>query len=742
MNDKAVRLRNLFCAQAAERENEGSEEPLVLILMSKECLDCHGRGYKIVSTNICPQCKGKGKSKSIDFMKMSEKNLDNFLKNGAACAKCKGTGSIEVTTPCETCEGLGRIYTCKVCGERIKNPSDPEEEVCDSCALSQFVYALDESCDLKDVEAGKLYHGIVSSKASFGVFVDLNPHVRGLMHSSNVGVPPEVGDAVIVLVKSIKAGGKLDLIPKTPKKYETIELEKELPLKNSAQIDSNMKGRLIRIEGEVIQVKQTSGPTIFTISDEGGFVPCAAFESAGKRSYPHIDTGMVVSITGEVTLRDDQVQIEVMSMKLLTGEKEAIVRGRVEKVIDEKAAPANIPFLIESEILEELKPRMLHVAKEIKKAILHSTPIILRHHADADGITSAIAIERAILPLITEIGGADAEYYFYKRAPSKAPFYELADVTRDISFALEDLSRHGQKMPLVILVDNGSTEEDVPSMRQARVYGINMLVIDHHQPDKVVDQYLIGHVNPAHVGGDFGVTAGMLCAEIARMINPDISDMIKHLPAVSAVGDRSEVPEAEKYISLVSDRYSLEELKEMALALDYEQFWLKFSSGKGLIDDILDLGNHETHKKLVPLLCEQANAMIKEQLETCLFNVKSHKLANGAIMNVIDVENYAQKFTFPPPGKTSGEVHDVLTKRNPDKPVVTIGYGPDFAVIRSKGVLMNIPKIVRELREEIKGAGVSGGGHLVVGSIKFVEGMRTEVLSRLAEKIAVAEIQH
>ena len=74
--------------------------------------------------------------------------------------------------------------------------------------------------------------------------------------------------------------------------------------------------------------------------------------------------------------------------------------------------------------------------------------------------------------------------------------------------------------------------------------------------------------------------------------------------------------------------------------------------------------------------------------------------------------------------------------------MVTIGYGPDFAVIRSKGVLMNIPKIVRELREEIKGAGVSGGGHLVVGSIKFVEGMRTEVLSRLAEKIAVAEIQH
>jgi RecJ-like exonuclease len=724
------------------RESAVSEETPVLIFMSKECPDCHGRGYKVISTEVCPQCKGKGKAKSVDLMKISQNNIDSLLKSGAACEKCKGTGKIEKTEPCETCRGLGNIYVCRVCGAHIYNPDEVEDEICTSCSKSQFVYSLDNSCDLKDVEAGKLYHGKVSSAASFGIFVDMNTHIRGLMHSSNVDVPPKVGEAVIVLVKSIKAGGKLDLIPKTLKKYETIELEKDLPVKSSDNLDSSMKGRLVRIEGEIIQVKQTSGPTIFTISDEGGFVPCAAFESAGKRAYPLIDAEMVVSIVGEVTLRDDQVQIEVMSMKRLTAEREAAVRDRVERVIEEKAAPADIPFLVESEIMEKLKPKMLHVAREIKKAILHSKPIILRHHADADGITSAIAIERAILPLITEIGGSDAEYYFYKRAPSKAPFYELPDVTRDISYALEDASRHGQKMPLVILVDNGSTEEDVPAMRQARVYDMDLLVVDHHHPDEIVDQYLIGHVNPAHVGGDFGVTAGMLCAEVARMINPDISETIRHLPAVSAVGDRSEAPEAGRYISLASDRYTLEELKEMALALDYEQFWLKFSSGKGVIDDILDLGNHKTHRGLVSLLCEQANSMIQEQLDTCLFNIKSQTLANGAIMNVLDVENYAHKFTFPPPGKTSGEVHDVLCKKNPEKPMVTLGFGPDFAVIRSKGVLMNIPQIVRELRQEIKGAGVNGGGHLVVGSIKFVEGMRTEVLSRLAEKIGATEVEY
>jgi RecJ-like exonuclease len=47
---------------------------------------------------------------------------------------------------------------------------------------------------------------------------------------------------------------------------------------------------------------------------------------------------------------------------------------------------------------------------------------------------------------------------------------------------------------------------------------------------------------------------------------------------------------------------------------------------------------------------------------------------------------------------------------------------------------------VTELQDEIEGAGVSGGGHLVVGSIKFVPGMRETVLEALVEKMEAAEI--
>ncbi len=315
----------------------------------------------------------------------------------------------------------------------------------------------------------------------------------------------------------------------------------------------------------------------------------------------------------------------------------------------------------------------------------------------------------------------------------------MIDIVRDMCFALDDQARHGQDLPLVVLVDNGSTEEDVPAFKHTAVYGIDVVVVDHHHPDAVVDQYLCEHVNPYHVGGDFGVTAGMICGEIARMINPEVTEEIKHLPAVAALGDRSAAVEARGYIDLVSDQYTVSDLSDIALALDYAAFWLKFQDGRGLVNDILNFGKLDRHRKLVKLLCEQARSAIDDQLKVCMPHVLTQKLPNGVSLNVIDLEHFAHKFTFPPPVKTSGEIHDLICQGTDDS-VVTIGYGPDFAVIRSRGVAMNIPQMVRELHDELDGAGVSGGGHLVVGSIKFVEGMRKEVLQRLAQMIGGLEI--
>jgi RecJ-like exonuclease len=705
--------------------------------MTEQCKACGGTGVTDTSQQECPECKGSGKPKSLDLTRMTEKDLGSLLKGGSGCQKCGGSGTITVEQKCQVCGGRGEMISCRVCGQLLG--TDTKGDMCASCAKKPLVQKLSPACDTSDMEVEMIYEGVVDSLANFGAFINLNSRTRGLAHQKNLTRTPDVGETIFVQVKHIASNGNIDLVPVTLTEYQIIEVEKDIPRTQISALRDHIS-KLVHISGEVIQIKQTGGPTIFTLADETGTVPCAAFEKAGQRSYPEIESDMIVKVVGELNTRNNELQIEIREIKQMWGADSAAIRDEIENALDKRSEPHDVEFLVESPILEALKPKMRQVAKEIRRAIFHSRPIVLRHHADADGITSAIAIEKAVLPLINEVGGSDAGYHFYRRSPSKAPFYEMVDITRDITFAWDDNARHGQKMPLVLLMDNGSTEEDVPAMLQAKVYGMDMVVVDHHHPDDVVDQYLLAHVNPAHVGGDFGITTGMLGTEIARMINPDVTEEIKHLPGVSAVGDRSEAPEATKYIELVAPQYSLSDLKDMALALDYEAFWLRFSEGRGITYDILNLGNLKRHRELVPLLVKQANEAIENQLEASLPSVKSRELPSGVLLHVLDVENFAHKFTFPPPGKTSGEVHDKLCHKYPDKPIVTLGYGPDFVVLRSRGVLMNIPQMVRELHEEIPEASINGGGHLVVGSIKFVGGLRKEVLAKLAEKIGKADV--
>lgn len=604
-----------------------------------------------------------------------------------------------------------------------------------------IVYRLSANCSLDEVEEGKTYLGRVQGFAPFGVFVQLNDRVKGLVHKSNVKVQHSERDPIIVHVLQIRSNGNIDLEEVTPTVYQTENVTRKTTTVLIADIGKKI-GRTVLIEGEVAQIKQTSGPTIFTVVDESGTANAAAFVEAGVRAYPEVELGDIVALTGEVMQRNNQLQIEASSMTVMEPEDAARVRGRIDTALDERAEPVDLPFLVESEVLEALRPQMRKVAKEIRKAVLTARPIILRHHADADGICAAVAVEQAVTALIRESGGDfDAEYFLFKRSPSKAPFYEIEDITRDLDFALKDNARYGQKMPMILLMDNGSTEEDMPSLKVTRIFDLPVMVVDHHHPDEIVDDYLIGHVNPYHVGGDYGITAGMLGTEVARMVNPSVEDRIRHLPAIAGIGDRSEAPERARYLAIAAPEYSEDDCRDIALALDYEQFWLRFSDGREIVKDILNLsGEPERHERFVHLLVEEANRAIEEQLETNMPHVKSRMLENGAHLFMLDVEMFAHRFTFPPPGKTSGEVHDRLVREHPGEPVVTIGFGPDFAVLRSRGVMMNIPQMVRELHTEIVGGGVNGGGHLVVGSIKFVEGMRDVVIDSLIKKIGEAPI--
>ena len=618
----------------------------------------------------------------------------------------------------------------------------------------KIVYVLSPSCQIEDLEIGSDYEGVITRVEKYGFFVSLSKSVYGLLRSRN---PKEkVGNNIVVKISEIKPHkGKMDVDLTYSKikygsNYEKVSVKRNVKRTKIGDLSEDNLGRNVAIQGEIIQIQQTSGPTIFTVRDESDITWAAAFNEPGVRMYPELEVEDLVEILGEVSLHGGKIQIESENIEKLDAKEEAELKALIDKEMDKKAEPDDTSAMVEeSEILQLLKPKLALAAKAIRRAILDGRSILVRHHADADGICAGVAVEQAVLPLLREESNdADAEWHFFKRSPSKAPFYELEDVVKDLSFALEDNERHGQKLPLLVLLDNGSTEEDVAALRHSKVYGIESIVVDHHYPGEVengralIDNYVDIHVNPYLVGGDSQLTAGALAVELAGMINPDVRPEIRHFPGIAAVGDHAECMEVDRYLEIAEEEgYSREDLDRVATCVDFEAYFLRFMNGRGVMNTILGLEDKERQEELLEVLMSESDKRVDTQLKAALPNVETVYFDNGIQLNRLDVEKYAHKFTYPAPGKTTGYVHDKLVQeKSEEEPIMTLANGPDFAVIRATEVIkndyeFNLNNVITKIQEEIPQAGADGGGHEVAGSLKFVEGLQEEVLELFINEV-------
>lgn len=376
---------------------------------------------------------------------------------------------------------------------------------------------------------------------------------------------------------------------------------------------------------------------------------------------------------------------------------------------------------------EKLRPSMESVAKRILDAINSGQRIVIKHHNDTDGFCSGLSLDRAIIPLIAKANDKrNATWEKFKRMPSFSPFYNLEDVTKDIAQFLSLEVKFKEEKPLVILTDLGSGPENILPIKQLKLFGCEVIVIDHHPVDPEVDKLVDYHVNPMLIeGAPSEFCAGLICCIISEMINNRVknTDVIS---AIACVADHVEEEIRKPYLNAVSDRYSLEDLKLLGKVIDFAVFNLRNLDGKEYIGTLFG-DNVERQRALMEILGQELqdreNKIVK-QVESLIETAHTEKIQ----YNIVPVDKLTLRDPYPRLGSIVELIHE-NKGRTAEKPLVTMGITSNSVTFRAEEATgFHFADVLKEVQEKVPLSFAEGGGHPCAGTFRCSELTFTECL--------------
>ncbi|OGJ17080.1 hypothetical protein A3K73_01485 [Candidatus Pacearchaeota archaeon RBG_13_36_9] len=524
-------------------------------------------------------------------------------------------------------------------------------------------------------------------------------------------------------------------------RFERFEKIEEVSL---SDISLDFSKRKVLVKGMVEKVVQTGGPTVFVASDGTGSLALKGFVKPGERAYPEIEEGDIVSAI--VTIGDFQggIEGEIQKISKLSPDEREYFLKKIVEIQKSRAAVNPIPFLVKSQILEKLRNLFIKAATEIRLAIIQNRPIIVRHHNDTDGYSAGYALERAILPLIIKQQLSEkAAWEYFLRAPCAAPFYEIDDSIRDVALSLRNVAKFSNKMPLVIIADNGSSPEDLLGIKHGKVHGMEFIVVDHHYSETdLITPEVLTHINPFLVGEDGArFSAGMLCTELARLINP--VDNIEQIPAMAGLADRIEIrnPEViEQYLKIAEKNgYSKELLKNISTVIDFVSSKIRFMEVREYIG-VLFGEPRDRQKQLVETLEPHIRKLKEKGLAISKANAKTIEIGKTTLQ-FIEIDKTFPGFGFyPKPGMCVGMIHDDLQATKGVTNLVTVGIMETAMTLRATdSANFSVHDLIKFLDEKSPDSFVEGGGHKNAGSINFLPSKKDIIFKLLKEFIKERE---
>ncbi|WP_248896393.1 DHH family phosphoesterase [Haloplanus halobius] len=512
----------------------------------------------------------------------------------------------------------------------------------------------------------------------------------------------------------------------SPDDPETVDPETAVDAAELERVDvdalDDHVGDDVRLEGEIVGVRQTSGPTVFELRDSTGAVDCAAFVEAGVRAYPDVEVGSVVRLAGEVELRYDELQVETESLTILEGEEAAAVEQRLADALTAEARPDDVVSLADHDAIDAVAGDLLDAAETIRRAVLESRPIVVRHAATADGYVAGAAVERAVLPLIrSEHAAADAEYHFFTRRPLEESVYDMDDATKDVTRMLQDRDRHDEKLPLVLLVGTGSTVESSDGLGLLGIYGASRVVVDAEVADAAIADDCEAIVNPSLAGADAAdLSTGAMATTLAATVNADVRDDLAHLPAVSYWSD---TPQA--YGDLAADAgFDADRTRELREAIALEAYYQSYEEKRELITDLL----FDATSGLAGHISEQFRQKLDDEIETATANLDRNE-EDGVVVDHLDTDAYTHRFDFPPKSLLLDELH--RRRRPEDDSYLTVGVATDELYLRSSGDL-DLRGVASDAAEAVSDAGITAAS-IRDGRIEFLSGRRDAAVDAIVD---------
>lgn len=506
--------------------------------------------------------------------------------------------------------------------------------------------------------------------------------------------------------------------------------------------DINLNHKKVVLTGKINRIVQTGGPTIFVVSDGTGSLALKGFVGPGERAYPEIEEDDTIRAVVSIGEFQGELEGEISKVNKLTDIQREEFLEKMKDVEFERARVEPPEFLVKTKILEKLRERFIQAATQIRLAIIQDRPIIVRHHNDCDGYSSGFSLERAIIPLIEkQHNNSKAAWEYYSRAPCQAPFYEIDDSIRDTANSLRNVARFSNKMPLIIIADNGSSEEDLMAIKQGKIHGADFIVVDHHGFDKdVISEEVLTHINPFLVDESGAeISAGMLCTELSRFINPEVGNVIQ-IAAMSGYADRIDLaaPETmEKYLAIAEkEGYTKELLSDISLVIDYVSAKVRFMEVREYIE-VLFGEPRDKQKELVSLMAPYIRKLDQKGLAIGVSNAKQEKIGKVVLQSIEIEETFPGFGFFPKPGRATGLVHDDYQKQSGEKAVVTAGIMNTAITMRATNDAdFSVHDLKKYIEEKCPEAFVEGGGHKNAGALSFLPYKKKEVVKLLKEFIS------